>query len=251
MDVAGLGQVVCEPCGDADTERSDAIQELPPPRLARRGAARAASPTSASSALGLVSIANAAAAAATQARATDGRRPQTSAPASATNAATGTSVRPETIWNANTGVASRTRTARSPASVPQSRSCRRSQKSDSDQQQREAEAEDAARRIVDADRSPEPALEHIDEGPPVFLARHRRIVKMQVAGDQPRPLAERQRVLGVERNHVRDHERHREEQTGDDPRDRSGEGRGNVLRDHGRAARANTMGSASTSTANA
>jgi hypothetical protein len=43
------------------------------------------------------------------------------------NAATGTSVSPETIWNANTGVASSASKANRPARIPQSRSSRTSQ----------------------------------------------------------------------------------------------------------------------------
>ena len=56
------------------------------------------------------------------------------------------------------------------------------------------------------------ALEHVEERPAVLLPGHGRIVEVPVLRDQPRPFPERQRVLGVQRNHVRDHERRREEQ---------------------------------------
>ena len=127
---------------------------------------------------------------------------------------TGTSVNPATIWNANTGVAKQRQHGQQAGEDSPISLLAHEPDESAEQQHREDEGEDAARGIVDTDRAPEPALEHIEERPAVLLPGHGRIVEMPVLRDQPRPFAKRQRILGVQRNHVSDHERRGEEQDG-------------------------------------
>ena len=117
-----------------------------------------------------------------------------------------------------------------------------------EQQDGEEPAEDAPQRLVKAEDTPEPALQDVVERPSVLLRRCCVVVEVPVLRDQPRPLAEGERVLSVDRDDDREHECRGQEDRAHEPGDEDRPARGALLR-HVR--RANTSGSASASVANA